>query len=136
MLVLGESRMEAKQGQFAQAEADARRALIARLKDQGKYSMTTPEFIMGLVGALSAEGRFSDAEKLTRVAIEIDHTVGVLADSQTAVARLSNLGTILMLQHKANRQRGLRRDRQGDLEMGRQAAGTFRPERLAYLCAL
>ncbi|MEJ2436222.1 MAG: hypothetical protein P8Y53_24915, partial [Pseudolabrys sp.] len=34
ILVLGQSRMEARLGQFAQAEADARRALIARLKDQ------------------------------------------------------------------------------------------------------
>ncbi|MEJ2377669.1 MAG: CHAT domain-containing protein [Pseudolabrys sp.] len=100
ILVLGQSRMEARLGQFAQAEADARRALIARLKDQGKYSTSTPRFIMGLVHALVAEGRFSDAEKLVRVAIEIHRTMGVADDSQSAVAMLSNLGTILSLQFK------------------------------------
>ena len=99
-LVLGQSRMEAKLGKLAQAEADARRALIARLKDQGKYSPTTPSFIMGLVNALVAEGRFKDAERLTRVAIEINSTLGVPDDSQAAVALLSNLGTILSLQQK------------------------------------
>ncbi len=101
LLVLGQARMEAKVGRFAQAEADARRALIARLRDQGKYSVSTPKFIMGLVNALAAEGRFSEAEQLTRVAIEINRTLGVAPGSQNAVALLSNLGTILMLQHKA-----------------------------------
>jgi CHAT domain-containing protein len=100
LLVLGEARMKSKQGKLAQAEADARRALIARLKDQGKYSPTTPHFIMGLVGALVAEGRFSDAEKLTRVAIDINRTLGVPGDAQSAVAYMSNLGTILSLEHK------------------------------------
>lgn len=100
LLVLSQSRMEAKQGKLAQAEADARRALIARLKDQGKYSPTTPRFIMGLVNALAAQGRFADAEKLTRVTIEINRTLGVPGDAQTAVAYLSNLGTILTLERK------------------------------------
>lgn len=100
LLVVGQARMEAKQGRLAQAEADVRRALLARLKDQGKYNPATPKFVMALVGVLAAEGRYAEAEQLARVAIEINSTLGVAADSQTSVAYLSDLATILSLEDK------------------------------------
>ena len=37
-MIVGQARMKSKQGRLAEAEADARRALLARLKDQGKYN--------------------------------------------------------------------------------------------------
>ena len=99
-LVLGLSRMKAKQGRLAEAEADARRALLARLKDQGKYNTATTNYIMGLANTLVEQGRYSEAEKLARVSLEISRAVGVAEDSQSTVHLLSSLAGILNLQHK------------------------------------
>jgi CHAT domain-containing protein/tetratricopeptide (TPR) repeat protein len=98
--ILSESRVKAKQGRFAEAEADARRALLARLKAQGKYNPTTPRFIMGLAGVLVEQGRYAEAERLARVGLEINRTVGVADESLSTVQLLSQLGGILDLQRK------------------------------------
>jgi tetratricopeptide (TPR) repeat protein len=92
--------MKARQGRLAEAEAEARRALLARLKDQGKYSPTTPVFIMTLANVMVEQGRYSDAEKLIRVALEIYHAVGAPAESQGNVQMLSHLANVLTLQYK------------------------------------
>jgi CHAT domain-containing protein len=99
-MVVGQSRMKAKQGRLAEAEADARRALLSRLKDQGKYNASTPFYINGLANCLVEQGRYAEAEKLVRVSLEIDRTVGVASDSQTVVSHLSFLATILSFQNK------------------------------------
>lgn len=99
-IVLSEARMEAKQGRLAEAEVDARRALLSRLKDNGKYSPITPRYIMGLAGILVEQGRYDEAEQLGRVSLEINKTVGVPEDSQTAVQLLSQVAGILSLQRK------------------------------------
>ncbi len=101
ILVLSQARAKVRQGRLAEAEADARRALLARLKAQGKYSATTPKFIMGLVGALVEQGRYEESEKLVRVALEINRTLGVAGDSLAMVAYSSRLGSILNLEHKS-----------------------------------
>ena len=100
LMVMGQSRMKAKQGRLAEAEADARRALLARLKDQGKYNAATPFYIIGLANCLVEQGRYTEAEKLVRVALDINGTVGVARDSQTVVNHLSFLASILSLQNK------------------------------------
>jgi CHAT domain-containing protein len=100
LMVVAQARMKARQGRLAEAEADARRALLARLKDQGKYSPTTPKYIMGLASALIEQGRYAESEKLVRVAIDINRAIGVADDSQVAVRFLSQLGNILTLEHK------------------------------------
>ncbi len=100
LLVLGQARMKARQGRLAEAEADARRALLARLKDQGKYHPLTPGYIMGLADILVEQGRYAEAERLASVAIEINRGVGVADDSQSMAHILSNLGGILNLQQK------------------------------------
>ena len=99
-MVVAQAYMEAKQGRLAQAEADARRALLARLKDTGKYTTAMPLFVMGLAAVLVEQGRYSEAEKLARVAIEINTTLGVAVDSQSTVTYMSQLAGILNLQHK------------------------------------
>ena len=98
--ILSEARMMAKQGRFAEAEANARRALLARLKAQGKYNPTTPRFIMGLADILVEQGRYAEAEQLARVCLEINRTVGVADESLSTVQLLSQLGGILDLQRK------------------------------------
>ena len=99
-MVVAQARMKARQGRLAEAEAEARRALLARLKDQGKYSPTTPVFIMTLASVMVEQGRYSDAEKLIRVALEIYHAVGAPAESQGNVQMLSHLANVLTLQYK------------------------------------
>ena len=99
-MVLSQARMKARQGRLAEAEVDARRALLSRLKDTGKYNPVTPRYVMGLAGVLVDEGRYDEAEQLGRVSLEINKTVGVPDDSQSTVQLLSQLAGILNLQRK------------------------------------
>jgi tetratricopeptide (TPR) repeat protein len=98
--VLSQARVKARQGRFAEAEVDARRALLSQLKNQGKYSPVTPRFIGGLADILVEQGRYAEAEQLARVSLEISRTVGVGEDSLSNVQQLSQLGGILNLQRK------------------------------------
>jgi CHAT domain-containing protein len=99
-MVLGQARMKTRQGRFAEAEADARRALLSRLKDQGKYNSLTPRYVMGLADVLIEQGRYSEAEKLARVSLDINREVGVAGDAHSTAQLLSVLGGILSLQRK------------------------------------
>jgi CHAT domain-containing protein/tetratricopeptide (TPR) repeat protein len=99
-MILSQARMKARQGRLAEAEVDARRALLSRLKDTGKYNPVTPRYVMGLAGILVDQGRYDEAEQLGRVALEINKTVGVPDDSQSTVQLLSQLAGILNLQRK------------------------------------
>ena len=98
--LLSAARNEAKQNKLSQAEADARRALLGILKAQGKYSPTTPPFILGLAGILVEQGRYPEAEKLTRTALEIQRTIGVADSAPETVNILSGLGNVLILQRR------------------------------------
>jgi CHAT domain-containing protein/tetratricopeptide (TPR) repeat protein len=100
LMIVGQARMKAKQGRLIEAESDARRALLARLKDQGKYNPTTPLYIAGLANTLVEQGRYAEAEKLMWVSLEINRVVGISEVSQSTVRELSGLATILNLQHK------------------------------------
>ncbi len=100
--VLSQARMKARQGRLAEAEVDARRALLSRLKDTGKYNPVTPRYVIGLAGILVEEGRYEEAERLARVALEINETVGIPDDSLPTVQLLSQLGGILTLERKSH----------------------------------
>ncbi len=101
VLLLNQARMKARQGRLAEAEADARRALLARLRDRGKYGTFTPKFMMGLASILVDEGHYADAEKLVRTSLEITHANGVADDARSMVRMLLQLGGVLNLQRKA-----------------------------------
>jgi CHAT domain-containing protein len=98
--VLAMGRMKARQGRLAEAEIDVRRALLGRLKDQGKYNPRTTRFVMGLAEILVEQGRYPEAEKLTRTALEINRTIGVADEAPTTAHILSQLGGILNLQRR------------------------------------
>ena len=100
-ILLEIARNEARQGRLAEAEADARRALLEMLKSQGKYAPGTPEFINGLAGILVEQGRYREAEKLARSALEIESTLGVADDSPLRVHILAELANILIAERKA-----------------------------------
>ena len=99
-LLLAQARVKAKQGRLVEAEADARRALVARLKEIGKYNPSTPKYILGLADILVEQGRYEEAEQLTRIAIEINRKVGVLEGSNATASMLASLGGILNLRGK------------------------------------
>jgi CHAT domain-containing protein len=100
VMLVAISKMKAKQGHLADAEVDARKALLSGLKAQGKYNFKTPRFIESLAGILVQEGRFAEAERLMRIAIEIQQTIGIPDGSQVSVGLLSRLGAIYVLQRK------------------------------------
>jgi len=100
-LRLSIARVEAKQGRLNEAESDARRALLSVLKNQGKYNPPTPKFVVGLAGIIVEQGRYAEAEKLTRAALEIESTLGIADDAPAKASVISQLGNILTLQRKA-----------------------------------
>jgi CHAT domain-containing protein len=95
--VLSQARMKARQGRLAEAEVDARRALMSRLRDLGKYNAVTVSFIRGFAGILIEQGRFEEAGNLTRTAIDINRTLGVPDSSLLTVELLSQLGSLHVL---------------------------------------
>jgi CHAT domain-containing protein len=97
-MLLSVARNESRQGRQSEAEADARRALLGILKAQGKYAPATPGFIIGLAGILVEQGRYRDAEKLGRSALEVQRTLGIADESPQSVMILSGLGNILVAQ--------------------------------------
>jgi CHAT domain-containing protein len=99
--LLAVARNEVKQGKLGEAEADARRALLDVLKLEGKYAPATPDFIIGLAGILVEQGRYQEAEKLARSALDVQRTLGVADSAPQRVSVLSGLGNILVAQRKA-----------------------------------
>ncbi|MBB5055085.1 CHAT domain-containing protein [Afipia massiliensis] len=98
--LLNVARMKAKQGRLAEAEVDARKALLGRLRDQGKFNPLTTRFVLGLASILVDEGRYSEAEKLTVTALDIQRTLKIGDDTQFSGQILSQLGAVLTLQRK------------------------------------
>jgi tetratricopeptide (TPR) repeat protein len=94
------ARVEAKQGRLSEAEADARRALLEPLKLVGKYHPSTAFSIVQLAGILVEQGRYGEAEKLARSALDIEHTLGIANDSGLIAGTLWQLGNILVVQRK------------------------------------
>ena len=98
--LLAIARVKAKQALLAQAEADARRALLGVLKHQGKYNPQTPRFIVGLANILVEQGRYEEAEKLMRSALEAQRAQDIGDDTPASANILSQLGGVLVLQRK------------------------------------
>ena len=98
--LLSVGRMKAKQGRLAEAEVDARSALLSRLKALGKYNPQSTGYIRSLANILIEEGRYEEAEKLTRTALEINRTLNIGDDTQNSAYILSQLGAILTFERK------------------------------------
>jgi len=99
--LLAVARNESKQGKLSEAEADARRALLGVLDIDGKFSPATPSFIVGLANILVEQGRYDDAEKLARSALDVQRTIGLADDAPETASVLSQLGNILIAERKA-----------------------------------
>ena len=135
--VLSQARMKARQGRFAEAEVDARRALLSQLKNQGKYSAVTPRFIAGLADILVEQGRYAEAEQLARVSLEISRTVGVAGRFSLECAAV-----VAARRHSEPAAQGqgsdrdLCADRQGDRQLGASATAGLRTQWRADFLAL
>ena len=96
-LLMSVAHVKAKQGRLSEAEADARKALLSVLKTIGKYHPAQPKFSIGLASILVDQGRYAEAEKLARSALEVQRTLGISEESPTNAGILSQLGAILTL---------------------------------------
>jgi CHAT domain-containing protein len=98
-MIASQGVVKAKQGRYAEAEADARRALLNRLASVGKYNLPTATLVIPrFASILLDQGRYGEAEKLTRTQIDIFKALGVDGDSQYFVQALNNLASMQALQ--------------------------------------
>ena len=94
MAVVRQARMKARQGRLVEAEVDARRALLSQLRNRGKYHTGTVNFIRGLSDILIEQGRYQEARKLLRAALDINRVVGVVPEAQSTAELLASLGDV------------------------------------------
>ena len=126
--------MKVKQGRLAEAEADARAVLLSRLKTQGKYNPLTTKYVMGLAGILIEQrGRYADAEKLIRAALDIQRTIGIKDDTQFSAQIITQLGAVLTFQRKIPEAARVCRPRQGNRQLGAGPQAGSRAQWFAHL---
>ena len=92
---------------------------------------------MGLAGILIEQGRYADAEKLIRSALDIQRTLGIRDETQSSAQILSQLGSVLTFQRKIPEAAQIYAELDkaiADWEPGAQAGA--RAQRLAHLGAL
>jgi CHAT domain-containing protein/tetratricopeptide (TPR) repeat protein len=100
-MISAQGRAKARQGRLAEAEADIRRALLGRLTAAGKYNSATAGQANSLAEVLTGEGRYAEAEKLSRSALDIYRTIGLGDDTSAVVGCLSQLASIVNLRGNA-----------------------------------
>jgi CHAT domain-containing protein len=93
-------RVLALEGRLSEAEISARRAIISWLKIGGKYNLNTARILTTFAMILVEEGRYAEAETLTRNVLDIYKTLDTERDSQSYAICLSQLAGILALQNR------------------------------------
>jgi CHAT domain-containing protein/tetratricopeptide (TPR) repeat protein len=97
-LIALEGVMKSRQGRFGEGEADARRALLSRLRTTGKYQVVTARFIGRLANQLVEQGRYVEAEQLTRAQLDILRALRLAEETENIASALSQLAAILNLE--------------------------------------
>ena len=97
-LLLSTARVKSKLGRVAEAEIDARRGLLNRLKATGKYNPQTANFIAALGTLLLEQGRYAEARQLINATLGIYRELGVAESSQSFVNQLSHLASVEALE--------------------------------------
>jgi CHAT domain-containing protein len=95
-----EGRTKYKQGRLAEAEVDIRRALLSRLKTSGKYNVDTAQVITTFAQLMNEQARWTDAEKLLRMAVEVYETLGYPDDANAMVTARYLLAASLYTQRR------------------------------------
>jgi CHAT domain-containing protein len=98
-MIASQGVVKARQGKFAEAEADVRRALLSRLASAGKYSLTTATLVLPrFAEILLDQGRYGEAEKLTRVQLDIYQTLGIAKETYYFALAMNRLASLLTMQ--------------------------------------
>jgi len=92
--------MKVEEGRAPEGEVDIREALLRVLKRNGKYHEQTGRTVSALGTAMLGEGRYEDAERLTRATLDIYHHLGFRDDSPRVVGNLQQLAQSLEGQKK------------------------------------
>jgi CHAT domain-containing protein len=88
------------QGRLAEAEVDARRALLSQLSSTGKYHPVTAALCGLLATVLRDQGRFAEYEAVSQVALDIYRQLGVPEDSRPVAGELGALANAARLQEQ------------------------------------
>jgi len=97
VLMSSQARMLARQARLTESEILQRKALVAWLRESGKYDVYSPGFIAGLGSTLALEGRYAEAETLVKEALSIFDELGVPDDVLPRVRLLNRMAQIHML---------------------------------------
>lgn len=95
---LGETKLA--QGRIVEAEVDIRQALLNLLRRNGKYFGPTAQAVASLSTVLVEQGRYDEAEKLARTAIEILRDMGMDDTALQVINGKRALANILLLQRR------------------------------------
>jgi CHAT domain-containing protein len=98
LIKLGETKLA--QGRIVEAEVDIRQALLSILRRGGKYFGPTAQAVASLSAVLVEQGRYAEAETLSRTAMEIVHGIGVDDTSPQIINAKRALANILILQRR------------------------------------
>lgn len=88
------------QGRIVEAEVDVRQALLGILRRGGKYFGPTAQAVAGLSTVMVEQGRYADAEALSRTAIEISRGIGIDETAPQIIQQKRALANILILQRR------------------------------------
>lgn len=88
------------QGRLAEAELSIRNVLQRRLSRLGRYSPPTAGVVAQFARLLNEQGRYRDAEKMARAAIEIHQAIGTAVASTSLINARRQLGRALVAQYR------------------------------------
>jgi CHAT domain-containing protein len=90
----------ARQARPVEGEVMLRRALLSALHREGHYAPDTAILLSALGGIIAEQGRFADAERLQRAALDIYLALGDAPASTTVVAARLQVSTALVAQQR------------------------------------
>jgi CHAT domain-containing protein len=88
----------AREGRLAEAEHQARAALLGALRKFGRNSSHTANMLRVLTRVVAEQGRYPEAERLARAAIDIQQQIGASSDSLGMAGARDELGAVLAAQ--------------------------------------
>jgi CHAT domain-containing protein len=95
---LGETKLA--QGRIVEAEVDVRQSLLSLLRRNGKYFGTTAQVTAGLSTVLVEQGRYAEAEKLSRTVLDILREIGMDETSHFVLNGKRALASVMLLQRR------------------------------------
>ena len=88
----------ARRGRLLEAEIEAREALLSQLHIRGRYAAESVSGVNTLGRIIGMQGRFPEAEKLERTAVETYQTLGFAANSAALLSARDVLAATLLAQ--------------------------------------